>query len=427
MQSSKQLRFVGDYSLNKVQISTQNGFYQDITNQVIGIQFFEDIFSPFITGNIMIKESLDFINLFPFIGEEYLEIDIETPSIDDKLAIKGKYYIYKLTDRELLGDRAVAYQLHFISTEAVVDRNKKISRTFGDKVSVLVKNFVTDDTIGMQSKKQVFVEDTINKLKYTSNYWSPIRNINHLVQNAANMNKTPNFVFFENRDGFYFVSLESLYDNKAVRQEFVYDKYMRDKVPGASDARNTKEDYKRILDVSIPVGFDYLDRLGSGMLGSRQISYDATTKQYSTKTYNMFDRFKEQKHLNENPINSDKAVFRNNSLIMMYPKMFGTYQGFGDNTNANTNQERLSLMKVADANIIDITVPGRCDYTVGQKVKVQLNRVEPISRKDGDVDDRMFSGNYIIAAVNHHFDRERHECHMQLMKDSSMMNMNRTK
>jgi len=88
MQSSQQLRFAGDYSLNKVQIVTQKGFYQDITNQVIAIQYFEDLFSPFITGKIVVKESLDLINLFPFIGEEYINLDITTPSFNDKYGIK---------------------------------------------------------------------------------------------------------------------------------------------------------------------------------------------------------------------------------------------------------------------------------------------------------------------------------------------------
>jgi hypothetical protein len=63
---------------------------------------------------------LDLINLFPFIGEEYVELDITTPALKDS-SIKGKYYIYKLTDRELLGDRSVIYQLHFVSVEAVAD------------------------------------------------------------------------------------------------------------------------------------------------------------------------------------------------------------------------------------------------------------------------------------------------------------------
>ena len=425
MKSSQQLRFAGDVSINKVQVITPKGFFQDITAQVLTIQFYEDIFSPFITGSIIVKESLDLINLFPFVGEEYLELDITTPALKDS-AIKGKYYIYKLTDREMLGDRAVIYQLHFISTEAVADLNKKISRVFGNKVSELVTPFIKDSIIGLESKKKVHIEPTLSNVKYISNYWSPIKNIMYLCETAVNMNKTPNYVFFENRDGFYFISLETLYQNK-MYQEFTYDKYTRDKLPGGGDIRNVNEDYKRISDISIPVAFDYMDRIRNGMLSSKQIMYDVTKKTYSVKNYNMFQRFDQQKHLNKYPVDSNKAIFRSNSTLINYPKDYGNFNGFGDVTNSKTFQERASLMKMAEANKISITVPGRTDYTVGQKVGVVLNKIEPLSKNDRDTTDKMFSGYYIIAAINHHIDKAKHECHMELIKESSQMDMNRNK
>jgi hypothetical protein len=419
------LRFAGDVSIDKVKIITAKGFYQDVGAQVINVQFYEDLFAPFITGSLILKDSLDLVNLFPFIGEEYLELEISTPTLD-KNNIKGKYYIYKMTNREMSGDKSVVYQLHFISVEAVVDLNKKTSRVFGDKISKMIEPFIKDKTFGLESDKKVFIEDTLNNTKYISNYWTPIENIMYLADTAINTNRSPSYVFFENRDGFYFISLERLYTN-AVFQDFVYDKYTRDDRPGGGSIRNPEKDYKRILEISIPTAFDYMDRIRSGMLSSRQVSYDVTKKTYSAKNYNMFQRFEQQKHLNKYPINSDRSIFRAASRIITYPKNFGNFNGFGDVTNAKSNQERLSLLKLAESNKINITVPGRCDYTVGQKIKLDLKRIEPLSKKDGDTTDKMFSGNYIIAAINHYVDREKHECYMEIIKESSMMDMNRTK
>jgi hypothetical protein len=425
MKPSQVLRFAGDVSIDKVKIITAKGFYQDVGAQVINVQFYEDIFAPFITGSLILKDSLDLVNLFPFIGEEYLELEISTPTLE-KNNIKGKYYIYKMTNREMTGDKSVVYQLHFISVEAIVDLNKKTSRVFGDKISKLIEPFVKDKTFGLESDKKVFIEETLNNTKYISNYWTPIENIMYLAQTAVNTNKTPSYIFFENRDGFYFISLEQLYTN-AVFQDFVYDKYTRDDRAGGGSIRNPEKDYKRILEISIPTAFDYMDRIRSGMISSRQVSYDVTKKTYTAKNYNMFQRFEQQKHLNKYPINSDRSVFRAASRIINYPKNFGNFNGFGDVTNAKSNQERLSLLKIAEANKINITVPGRCDYTVGQKIKLDLKKIEPLSKRDSDTTDKMFSGNYIIAAINHYVDREKHECYMEIIKESSMMDMNRTK
>ena len=425
MQSGEQLKFAGEVLLDKVRIITPSGFYQDIAGQVITVQMYEDLFSPFITGSLIVKESLDLINLFPFIGEEYLELEIRTPTLE-KNNIKNTFYIYKMGNRELLGDRSVVYQLHFISTEAVADLNKKISKTFTGKVSDMVQKFVSDKSDGMESTKSVIVEPSINSTKYTSNYWSPVQNIMYLTDTAINVNGTPDFVFFENRDGFYFISLESLYSNN-VSQEFTYDKYTRDDLPGGGSVRNVQEDYKRIISISIPTGFDYMDRIRSGMLSSKLITYDVTKKTYTTKNYDMFKRFDKQKHLNTFPINSNKSIFRNNALIMNEYKAFANHSGFGDVTNNRIVQERTSLMKLAEANKLEITVPGRADYTVGQKIAVVLNKIEPISDKSEDTTDKMFSGYYIIAAINHYVDREKHECVMEVIKESSQLDMSKGK
>lgn len=421
MKPSSSIRFAGDVSIDKAQIITSKGFYQDISAQIITLQLYEDLFAPFLTGSLIIKESLDLVNLFPFIGEEFLELEITTPSLE-RGNVKSRFYIYKLTNRELVGDRAVVYQLHFISQEAIVDLNKKISRVFSGKISDIVPTFVTGVTDGFESGKKLYVEPTVNNIKYISNYWSPVENLVYLTTNASA--NSPNYTFFENRDGFYFVSLDALYE-AGVYQEFVYDKYTRDSGANGTDARNTPEDFKRIMEISIPVGYDYMDRIRSGMLSSKAISYDITRKKYNVKTYNMFQRFDKQKHLNQYPINSDKSIFRNNSMIINYPRTYGQFNGFGDTSNYSTIQERLSLMKLAQANRLDITVMGRIDYTVGQKVSVTLNKIEPISKEDTDVVDKMFSGYYLISAINHYIDRDKHECNMELIKESLQMDLNR--
>lgn len=422
MKSNETLKFAGDVNIDKIRIITPTGFFQDIAAQVITIHVYEDLFSPFISGSLILKESLDLINLFPFIGEEYLELEISTPTLQSN-NIKGKFHIYKMTNREIVGDRSMVYQLHFISVESLSDLNKKISKSFAGKISDLVSKFITDQYDGLESKKAVFVEPTLNNTKYVSNYWSPVQNITYLCEQAVNQNKTPDFLFFENRDGFYFMSLESLYAG-GLFQEFVYDKYTRDDLPKGGSVRNVQEDYKRILDITIPVGFDYIDRIRSGMISSKMITYDITKKTYATKNYNMFQRFDQQNHLNKFPINSSRSVFRNNAAILTKSKAFGSMTGFGDVTDAKSIQERTSLMKLAEANKLEITVPGRADYTVGQKISVILNKMEPISNDDADITDKMFSGFYIIAAINHVITKQNHECVMEVIKESSQMNMN---
>ena len=425
MQTSENIRFAGDVSIDKIEIVTSKGFSQNITNQVIGLEIYEHLFSPFISGNLVIKDSLDLANLFPFVGEEFVNLSIRTPTFDEKdKIINTQFCIYKMTNRELMGDRTVVYQLHFISNESVVDLNKKVSKVFEGKISDIAKNIVTDKTNGLETKKQLILEETPNGVKYVSNFWSPIKNLNYIAGNAQNANGACDYVFFENRAGFNFCSLEKLY-KEPIKQEFIYDAYMRDFAQDGRAIRNVEEDYKRITEISIPEAYDYIDRNRNGMFSSKMISYDLVTKKYVAKNFSMADSFANTSHLNKYSLASSKNIQRPGSLIINYPKNYGLFNGYSDVTNAKTLQRRMSALAQAEASSIEITVPGRTDYTVGMKVYVKLNKINPVTKieNDDDVIDKMFSGNYIIGAINHYINREKHECTMELIKDSFILDL----
>ena len=70
------------------------------------------------------------------VGNEFLRLAFVTPSLSDEFAYRGEYFIYKCSDMVRQGDRLSVYVLHFISKEAVLDQNKKISKTFKGKEKV---------------------------------------------------------------------------------------------------------------------------------------------------------------------------------------------------------------------------------------------------------------------------------------------------
>lgn len=421
------IRFAGDISIDKIEIISSNGFGQEITNQVVAIEIYEDLFSPFISGVIALKDSLDLANLFPLVGEEYVNIKLHTPSFEGKnRIIDEQFYIFKMSNREMSGDRNIIYELHFMTREAVVDLNKKVSKAYYGKCSDIAKSIITDTKDGLESKKTAIVEDSPNGVKFISNFWPPVQSLNYAAETAANSNGNSSYIFFENRNGLNFVTLESLYQSP-IMQEFIYDSYMREFAPDGRSFRSVQEEYKRIIDISIPRAYDYIERSRSGMFASKMINYDLVTKKYVAKNFDMLEDFPKEKHLNEFSPVSDKAIRRANSVIFAYPKYYGNFNNFGDVTNSRTIQKRMSLLQQAEATKIEIVVPGRTDYTVGQKISMRLHKFNPIEGTDTQRDmlDNMFSGYYIISAINHFIDREKHQCHMELIKDTLIVDLNK--
>jgi hypothetical protein len=165
-----------------------------------------------------------------------------------------------------------------------------------------------------------------------------------------------------------------------------------------------------------------MDRIRSGLMASKLFSYDSTKKTYTARNYVAASRFDSQVHLNKYPIFSDSASFRANAHLINYNRAFETFSSFGDTTNARILQDRISILRMAEANKMQISVAGRTDYTVGQVVYVRLNKSQPIEMRETQDEymDEMFSGKYLIAAINHFITRDNHECHMELIKDSSI-------
>ena len=103
MSVSAGLMIAGSVDVRNVSIisTAPRSFLQTVTPQVMAIEIYEDIFSPFISGKVLIRDSQELLNILPLIGEEKIVIDVITPTINEEYAIKGEFFIYKMSGRYL--------------------------------------------------------------------------------------------------------------------------------------------------------------------------------------------------------------------------------------------------------------------------------------------------------------------------------------
>lgn len=415
------LNSAGEIDIQKVEIVSSKGLAIDIQHMCLSINIFEDIFSPFITGSLVIKDSLDLVNFFPLIGDETLNLKMLTPGFTKKSTfIENSFKIYKLSDREDMGDRCVGYTLHFISTEAMMDLNIKISSAYNDNIGTIVTKLLQEYSLKTVVDR-FHVEPTINGIAYVSNFWSPIKNLNYLADHAVNMNGSPTFLFFENRNGLNFISLESLYKNDAIR-EFSQDNYVRNFSVNRS-VRNIEQDYSVIMDLKVPTAFDYIQSIQNGSYSSTLITHDITTKTYRSKPFDVLNNYAKDTRLNKYPYLTKSLLHSPNSAIATLHKSNANMAGNHDTSNSKHFQRRRSLMNIAESCKVEISVLGRTDYTVGQKVKLKLYKNKPIEKNDTDHVDTTFSGYYIISSIRHNISVSHHECIMELIKDSFDVNL----
>jgi hypothetical protein len=136
------------------------------------------------------------------------------------------------------------------------------------------------------------------------------------------------------------------------------------------------------------------------------------------------DEFKKHPTLNPYPVFTQNVTRNSGAMVLSEPKHYGIHNGQGDISNTKYALERLSLSKMSEAFKINVTVAGRTDYTAGQVVDIRMPTFEPHKEiNDPNNIDRMFSGKYMISAINHVIKTDRHETHMELVKDSLIFNL----
>jgi hypothetical protein len=424
-QAKEEIKFAGDYKLIDVKIGSARGLIFDLSNFITDINIYEDMFSPTISGNVTLNDAQDMMNLLPMIGEEKLLITFKSPSMTDSDGLfEQAFYIYKMTNREYTAERSVGYTLHFISFEAIRDINSKISKGYAGTISEIVEKFLLND---LKSPKPTQIEKTKNTIIYTSNYWSPFTNINYLAKRSISASGTdsPNYVFFENNNGYNFVSLDKLLEQQSSGQ-YIYDNNTRKPTgDGGGSGRNIIADLSRINDYKINTAFDYIKRIQSGMFASRLITHEIVTKTYNVQTLKYDDNYKTHNHLNPYPTSTLGLPAKTLAFLAVEPRALENYTNF--KTDRMKSWYLKNLMQMAEMNqfTMEITVPGRSDLVVGQVIDVYIYRNTPIKAKDTEEDvlDKTFSGRYLITSLCHELNREKHNIHMTIMKDSLVIDL----
>ena len=300
MSAENEIKVAGDVQVKGVIMTSLSGAVLDITDVCSRVEIFEDIYSPFLTMNISVIDSIGIAEKMPIIGEEYLTVNI-TDATGNGL-INKEFYVYKVKDRVEVADRSISYVLCCISVQAIVDMNLKISRSFSDKPENIVKQLVKEMSIG--NLVTTIAEESKNSVQFISNYWSPIQIIKFLCDRAVSKaSASPSYIFFESLEGFRFVSMDALVSQPSSHAYVHSVKKDNDIAAGLS----------RIHKIHIDEDFDYIRRIHTGMYGNRLLTVDPFNKSYDMRYLDISYQQEKQSRLNPKALFTENATRRLNS------------------------------------------------------------------------------------------------------------------
>jgi len=443
------LQKAGDFKIDSAKIITSAGIEIDISASIIIITFFEDTGMMALSGNILMFDTVNLASIGPLIGQEYLKLKISTPSFKDKSTIidftENVFLIHSLQSREKVGNRGQGYLLNFISSEVVKNQRTKVSQTLKGSYSNIVKNMLVNY---VDSKKALYIEPTSGNKKIISPNVRPFDVITMAMnESISTHSKDPTYLFFETFRGYHFRSLASMYVQKPL---FTYTTH----VPGSIWGRNRPgvidimKDLQNVIDYEIISNSDTAINYRAGVFASKLIVHDIFNKEYTTHTYNYFDNFNKESHINSQrdvknfPIYSATPVEKDGLKVSDFPartfvsstslKDTNLYTDSTHTTSLNTYpyaasnphqwlQRRTSqLIQLEQGILINILVLGNTMLNSGDVVILNIPYTGT-QTKENEKHDRFFKGLFFVKRIRHDFDisaGNKHTMHMTLVKDS---------
>ena len=207
----------GSVKISELKLISSNNSVWDLTEFLVELNIFEDIFSNYLYGNIVLSDSRNLIEHVPIIGEEYLNVLVETPTFTSK--IQKTFRVFKTSDRHIVRDNNTQlFTLHFASIELFYDILLPLFVPFEgnivDVVGEIFNNYiatnrdyqyseVSDDIKSTQVATPIIVfNDTSNKVKFVAPGWTPFKCLNWLASKSIpKEDKAKNYLFFESKIG----------------------------------------------------------------------------------------------------------------------------------------------------------------------------------------------------------------------------------
>ena len=445
MADNQGIQKAGEVKIEQLKLISSTNVIYDLTEFLIELNLYEDIFSNYLTGSIVISDSRNLFDMVPIIGEEYLVLKFVTPSFPT--SVQKTFRIYKATDRQVVRDKNTqTYALHFASIELFYDVllplfipfEGEITEVVGDIFSSYIaenRDFQisesSDEIKEIENVTPLYIKtDVANKVKFVSPGWTPFKCINWLASKSIPKDgKAKNFLFFESNKSFCFTSIETLF-REAYEDKTSIGKYSIS-AAGIRQSNNRPDldrEFFLAKDVEMVDTTDHIKNYTNGYLANRLLTLDVYNKEYVVTDYDYVNEYSKQYHSSGDGKKS-MPVFTNDSLrnaatnISFYPVNPKLFNDFPDNVSEKMKDiygnRKSSLLDLTNLRM-NIAVPGRTDVEVGRILYFSYPAITPSDSSDANEtqEDSNYSGYYLITAIRHKVSKLNHTMVMEIVKDS---------
>lgn len=401
--------FPKDYNLKEITLVLSTGEEWDIRYIYHELNIFEDIWSPTMSGNVLISDTMNRLANYPIIGFETLRIGLETPG---KVLLQKSFRVYSATDRHLGKDRNLAYILNFCSDEAWKNYNIRVSKSYKSKmiheiVEDLHNTWLGGDTIEIEPAKYLHHIIIPNLHPIQGIQWLSTR-ANPSSYNGAN------YLYFQTFEKFYWIPIEKCLE-KPVKQDIIFQP-ANVRQSGQSHARTINEDLEAIQAYTVDFYSDVRENQEQGMYASELITHNHAEKKWQRYSWDYVKDFDKHKHLypgNKLYSNARPDIHNSANRIKFYSTGVAPFVNQVDRWLL----DRISQLQQLQNIKLSVSIPGNSNLKVGDVINFEMPSPEP-PQNNKQVVDKHYRGKFLISGIRHKLDQQKYVTQLELVKDS---------
>lgn len=399
------------FSLSECSMIIKSGRQIDLQGVMQELVMYEDMFSPNISGTILIQDIAGGHEKFILTGGEKITIRIRRADNKETIVARNDLVVYEISKMRVDNQNSLTYELRFTTEVAIKSHKKRLFKSFGDerKISNIVTKIYRDVAESYRLNIQNF--DGAAQRAFVSMGYNPIEAIQFLAKRAC-------------ADGNYYVFFErvntSIIAGVDWRHYFASVKYLKDYFlalsqpklavqPAIQYTTNPGQEEIQIRSYQIQQNFNHLTAMTQGYYNSRITTLDLQSRSYSQKNINYKNRNSNQlgdvyKNVYMDAYNTfniyddtypeypgERLIVSPNSDIITDKAEWITQDVYGAITNSAI---RLIIEipggnnKIGVGNVVDVEIPSIANKIVNQESAVIPN-------------DAVYSGKYMVTAAKH--------------------------
>lgn len=415
----------------------------DLKLGVVSFNYYEDLFSPCLTAQLLIVssggatqtdvkdgESGETIeNVYsglPIRGGERVKIKIKA-NTEKNAALEfdspEKYFYVSNVSKQFSDGSKEIFTLDLVSREAITNETSRVVKRYPkeSKISDHVKTIIQDRLASTIEDEDI--DETVNKYGFIGNLKKPFHVLVWLASKSKPKKGLPGYFFYQTKDGFKFKSIDSLIEDGNESEKITY----RETNFKPSSVLSDVADFT-ILQYNVVQNNDLLTKLALGQFSSHIMEFDPLQGTFTTQEQGKFtldDVTSESINLGETPevpklLNDDTTqnlgTLPSRLITMVTDRGVLDFEPVTDKNSEPSLWQRQAYMRyqLLFTQVLNMVVPLNTNLSVGNIIFVEFLQ----SNMEAKERDRQQSGSYMIKELCHHFDPNQSITSMTLVRDT---------